>query len=386
MASGTSDITFIVPGQAQAAPAARSATRGAVKASVRVGTQRGGGEPVRVTARPGEDVVVLSIANGPTLVLHPADARDLMLAQSAATTRSALAAGGHARRGAGEVAVPAQLGWPGLEAEATRGSTRGWMGQAVLSGFQVADRHRQGPGRQARRRGADEEGRRQGRRRRLRARRPTRSSRSRAAAASSTRCRRRPTAGRCWCFVHGTFSDTVGTFGKLWTLHNATRAPAVRELRRPRLRARPSDARRQPDRQRADAGPRAAGGRAPPSRHALARRPRRRGAGARLRRRRRSATTCSRCSPATTTPSTAATCARSSRRRRPRASAASASSASPARRAARCWRRSGSTPISRSSSGASSWRASRSFPSWSTSCTRSRAGAPTRASCPASRR
>jgi len=41
---------------------------------VRVGTERGGGEPVRVTARPGRDVVVLEIANGPTLVLHPAAA------------------------------------------------------------------------------------------------------------------------------------------------------------------------------------------------------------------------------------------------------------------------------------------------------------------------
>ena len=47
-----------------------------------------------------------------------------------------------------------------------------------------------------------------------------------------------------------------------------------------------------------------------------------------------------------------------------------------ARRAARCSRRSGSTPTCRSSSGASSWRASRSCPSWSTSCTRSRGGAP----------
>ena len=92
MASGTSDITFIVPGQAQ--PAARSANGARVRASVRVGTQRGSGEPVRVSARPGEDVVVLSVANGPTLILHPADARDLMLAQSAATTRSALAVKG----------------------------------------------------------------------------------------------------------------------------------------------------------------------------------------------------------------------------------------------------------------------------------------------------
>ena len=33
--------------------------------------------------------------------------------------------------------MPAQLGWPGLEATATRGATRGWMGQAVLSAFDV---------------------------------------------------------------------------------------------------------------------------------------------------------------------------------------------------------------------------------------------------------
>ena len=76
MASGTSEITFIVPGQEQ--PVARSATGARVRASVRVGTQRGSGEPVRVSARPGEDVVVLNVANGPTLVLHPADARDLI--------------------------------------------------------------------------------------------------------------------------------------------------------------------------------------------------------------------------------------------------------------------------------------------------------------------
>jgi len=42
MASGsTNDITFIVPGQAQ--DAAPATTRGAAKATVRVGTERGGG-------------------------------------------------------------------------------------------------------------------------------------------------------------------------------------------------------------------------------------------------------------------------------------------------------------------------------------------------------
>ena len=129
MATSTQDITFIIPGQAQTAGAA---VRGNVKAAVRVGAQRGGGDPVRVTARPGDDVVVLSIANGPTLYLHPEDARDLMRAQSAGATRGTVNAADD-----NEVLVSAQLGWPGLEAGATRGTTRGWMGQAVLSAFEV---------------------------------------------------------------------------------------------------------------------------------------------------------------------------------------------------------------------------------------------------------
>ena len=53
MATSAQDITFIIPGQAQAAGAA---TRGSSKASVLVGTQRAGGEAVRVTARPGNFV------------------------------------------------------------------------------------------------------------------------------------------------------------------------------------------------------------------------------------------------------------------------------------------------------------------------------------------
>src|SRR3954470_5091366 len=113
MASGTNEITFIVPGQEEPAPAVLPAARGEVKKSVRVGIEKRAGGAVRVTARPGEDLVVLSVANGPTLVLHPADARDLMLAQSASITRSALAPDA-ATRGTGspsatEIIVPARL-------------------------------------------------------------------------------------------------------------------------------------------------------------------------------------------------------------------------------------------------------------------------------------
>ena len=228
MANAAGDITFVVPGQPEAAPPARSATRGAVRASIRVGTQRSGAEPVRVTARPGQDVVVLSIANGPTLVLHPADARDLMQAQSGAATRSALAtpaARGRGAAAAGEVEVPTQLGWPGLEAQGTRGNTRGWMGQALLSGFQVltgvatdaaaklvvAAATRKVDGKVdagVYRLSAD-------------ALEPLKGSGRKLDAVPAA-----DDGGPMLVLVHGTFSDTVGTFAKLWTLHNAT----VRQL------------------------------------------------------------------------------------------------------------------------------------------------------------
>ena len=225
MASGTSDITFIVPGQAQPAPAARSATGARVRASVRVGTQRSSGEPVRVTARPGEDVVVLSVANGPTLVLHPADARDLMLAQSGAMTRSALATAATRGAGATEVVVPGQLGWPGLEAEATRGSTRGWMGQAVLSGFEVVTGLAKDPAAKlvAAALTKKVDGKVDAGVYRLSA------DSLEALKGSGRKLDSVPAAadgGPLLVFVHGTFSDTVGTFAKLWTLHNAT----VRQL------------------------------------------------------------------------------------------------------------------------------------------------------------
>ncbi|HEX4234392.1 MAG TPA: CHAT domain-containing protein [Caldimonas sp.] len=227
MASGSrNEITFIVPGQVQPVPVARSAAAIA-KVTVRVGSERGGVAPVRVTARPGRDVVVFGIANGPTLVLHPADARDLMLAQSTTMTRSALAAGrrGSGAAGASEILVPAQLGWPGLEAEATRGATRGWMGQVLLNGFQVLTCIAKDPAAKLAaaaitkkvdgkvdagvyRLSADTLGPLKGSGRKLDVVPPA------------------ADGAPLLVFVHGTFSDTVGTFAKLWTLHNGT----VRQL------------------------------------------------------------------------------------------------------------------------------------------------------------
>jgi CHAT domain-containing protein len=220
MATAAKDVTFVIPGQIQPTSAAGAPARGTLKASVRVGAQRGAGDQVRVTARPGEDVVVLTIANGPTLVLHPEDARDLMHAQAGAATRSAVAAGG------GDVVVPMQLGWPGLEATATRGATRGWMGQALLSAFEVVT----GVGKD------------------------TAVSLASAAVTKkidgavkagvyelsadplpkslkdSGRLRDEVPAaddgGPLLVLVHGTFVDTISTFAKLWTMH----PQIVREL------------------------------------------------------------------------------------------------------------------------------------------------------------
>lgn len=223
MATQPSDITFVIPGQLQpaGAVAARGRGLGTVKAAVRVGAQRGGGEAVSVTARPGEDVVVLTIANGPTLVLHPEDARDLLRAQVPGATRSATPGAA-----ASEVVVSAQLGWPGLEASATRGATRGWMGQAVLSAFEVVTGLFKDPAATIATAvatqkvdGAVDEG----------VYRLVADALPRSLKGSGAKLASVPPAddgGALLVLVHGTFVDTVSTFGKLWTMHPQT----VRDL------------------------------------------------------------------------------------------------------------------------------------------------------------
>jgi hypothetical protein len=204
------DISFIVPGQTQAASGAAAGLRGRTVDSVRVGARRGAGDSVRLTARPGEDVVVLSIANGPTLVLHPEAARELMLAQAANAQRSATNAAD-----TDAVPVPARFGWQGLDDGNT---TRGWLGQVVLSAFDIvkglvldnavdiasslavkkldgkveAGVYELSPHELLPLKGS-------GRRR------------AQVPAAAD--------GGALLVLLHGTFVDTVSTFGKLWTLH-----------------------------------------------------------------------------------------------------------------------------------------------------------------------
>ncbi|HZA93837.1 MAG TPA: hypothetical protein VE420_14530, partial [Gemmatimonadales bacterium] len=140
-------LTFLIPGQERRPETGRSRggripprlsaelSLGTVKQSVSVGVGRAGGV-VPVQAVPDEDVVVLEIANGPDLILHPETARDLMLAQHPPTSGRGAAGGNGA--GAGSITVPIALGWQGLEDPAVaRGAVGGLLGRVLLSAVHV---------------------------------------------------------------------------------------------------------------------------------------------------------------------------------------------------------------------------------------------------------
>ena len=139
-------ITFVVPGQALAGgvdpaaatrgtPAQPSARPGRVKAAVRVAALRGAADVQRLVAVPGEDIVALHVAGGPVLYLHPANARDLLLAQAAAgATRDRAASIVGAAPPPAEVAVSAALRWRDQEPGAP---TRGLLGDVVLAAVEV---------------------------------------------------------------------------------------------------------------------------------------------------------------------------------------------------------------------------------------------------------
>jgi hypothetical protein len=140
-------ITFVIAGTDEAASAAlRGAAaprlagselrNGRIKHAVRPSARRGTAETVRVTATPGVDVVVLQIDGGPALVLHPENARDLLLAQQGKPRVERGAAPGDIVPG--EVEVPAALHWQGLEAAASSAAVaRGVLGEVAIAAFKV---------------------------------------------------------------------------------------------------------------------------------------------------------------------------------------------------------------------------------------------------------
>jgi pimeloyl-ACP methyl ester carboxylesterase len=227
--SSVQPITFVVRGLEQptgavgatrgAAPPALPAglTRGRVKHSVRVGARRGGGAEVRVSAVPGEDIVVLHIAGGPSLVLHPANARDLMLAQSDLTRGRG--ADGADEAGHDEIGVTPQLRWGGLEqALATRDATRGSLGDVLLFGIDVITDLFKDPAADfaasqvvARVDGQVTAG--------VYALEPEMLPQLKENRTALTELPDPTSGAPLLVFVHGTFSSTAGTFSKLWTEH-----------------------------------------------------------------------------------------------------------------------------------------------------------------------
>ena len=136
-------VTFLVPGResggvspVRGTPSAPviAAIGGTIKHSILVSSQRAAsGAVVPVSAVPGKDVVVLHIDGGPSLVLHPENARDLLRSQDGDV--EAIRA---ARRPRNEVPVPARLNWRGLEdAAAAGGATRGFLGTVVLKAVDI---------------------------------------------------------------------------------------------------------------------------------------------------------------------------------------------------------------------------------------------------------
>ena len=159
-------ITFVMRGAIDAAPPA-SASRGgpqaAYPAALPAGLLRGevrhslrlpalrsaaagnaaSAAETRVEALPGRDVVVLHVAGGPSLVLHPENARALLRAQRPGSA-AMRGEGGAAGDDDDAVTVSSQLAWSGLEPMAddgtpgaARGTTRGLLGDALLSGLEI---------------------------------------------------------------------------------------------------------------------------------------------------------------------------------------------------------------------------------------------------------
>jgi pimeloyl-ACP methyl ester carboxylesterase len=219
MAQDSDKVTFLVTGRNERGAIPGTQSRGTavpvdakIKDAVTLSTTRGAGDDFRLDASPGSDYVVLDIKDGPSLILHPNSAKALLKAQVRPDDVTV--------NGSGEVFVPNTLEWKGLVTPATtRGVSRGALGKVFLSAIRVvagpiemviADktveeiiRHFDGSvggGVFALSRTP-----------------PAQMKDLKPAADNSIPTR--PDGAPALFFIHGTFSDTSGSFGKLWSEH-----------------------------------------------------------------------------------------------------------------------------------------------------------------------
>ncbi|MGM9513479.1 CHAT domain-containing protein [Roseateles sp. DB2] len=200
------------------APSAASSEHGEVRQAVRVGARRDSGGALTLTARPGEDLVEMVIANGPTLVLHPQHALELLRAQQGGVQQNQRDGNGTALN---QVRVSAQLAWQGLEDDggaASRGGLLQSMGGVLLDTLRVV---RRVTGGQASTVAAEQIG-------KLVDEQvdpgvyklppqplpPLKGSRFKVAGMIEA-----PAGAPSLVLIHGTFSSTEGTFAKLWQFH-----------------------------------------------------------------------------------------------------------------------------------------------------------------------
>jgi hypothetical protein len=226
-------VTFVVPSDDgkpmradEGAPAELLRALGDVQGAAAVSAVRGETREQSLDAVVGEDVVVLQIQGGPSLVLHPETARELLLAQQgiARASRAGAADGGAAP---GAVRVPRRLAWRGHEAAglAPPAQRGGFVSDVLISGIHIVKRPfmKWAGGKIAAGVIANFDGKIDAGLHRLAA---DRFPGLKSADTRVDEATLRDPAQPLLVLLHGTFSSTAGSFGKLWDEHPAL----VREL------------------------------------------------------------------------------------------------------------------------------------------------------------
>jgi len=209
-------VSFVVSGTRSArgtrgGPSRLQPPVGTVRDAVEVSARRSGNAgDVAMKANVGEDVMVLHVAGGPALWLHPDTLADLIKAQRDPERDR----GEVVVESDGAIRIPARLQWRQEEAAPSRGNARGFLGDVLVKAIEIVT----GLGKDTAVNFAASlvvrkcDGR-------------VNEGVYRLDAAVLPALKGRPMSSIAAAdapslvLLHGTFSDTAGTFGKLWTEH-----------------------------------------------------------------------------------------------------------------------------------------------------------------------